>query len=276
MQFINLYGDIASKMDIPASDQIKVLVVDDDELNQRMMRLILSREGHHVHIAVNGLDAVHAVESHNFDIILMDLQMPMMDGVEASRRIRESGDGGKNAYIVALTASYLPEKGQELFEAGIDNYIAKPFDVEHLRQMLEYGLDRRKSRKAVETLFMNDISVPYESPDLDSKAGIMLVGGDEETYRELLADFVDKLPEKNEMMDKYLAENDIKNLSRVAHNIKGVSSNLGALQLYEYADKLEKITNDSYTNESLESIVRDMKEVSRKLILDASNFLASI
>jgi len=276
MQFIILYGDIAAKMDIPASDQIKVLVVDDDELNQRMMHLILSREGHYVHVAVNGLDAVQAVESHNFDIILMDLQMPMMDGVEASRRIRESGDGGKNAYIVALTASYLPEKGQELFEAGIDNYIAKPFDVEHLRQMLEYGLDRRKSRKAVETPFMNDITVPYESPDLDSKAGIMLVGGDEETYRELLADFVDKLPEKNEMIDKYLAENDIKNLSRVAHNIKGVSSNLGALQLYEYADKLEKTANDSYTNELLESVVRDVKEVSRKFIMDASNFLASI
>jgi CheY-like chemotaxis protein/HPt (histidine-containing phosphotransfer) domain-containing protein len=262
-------------MDIPASSQIRVLVVDDDELNQRMMNLILTREGHQVHIAVNGLDAMRAVETQNFDIILMDLQMPMMDGVEASRRIRESGDGGKNAYIVALTASYLPERGQELFDAGIDNYIAKPFNVEHLRQMLEYGLDHYRFRNSIKPPIPNDITVPYGSNDFDTKTGILLVGGDEDTYRELLADFVDKLPEKNEMIDKYLAENDIKNLSRVAHNIKGVSSNLGALQLYEYADKLEKTINDGYTNELLESVVRDVKEVSRKFMMDASNFLAS-
>jgi CheY-like chemotaxis protein len=63
-------------MDIPSPDQLRVLVVDDDELNQRMMRLILTREGHHVHIAANGMDALKAVESHDFDIVLMDLQMP--------------------------------------------------------------------------------------------------------------------------------------------------------------------------------------------------------
>lgn len=263
-------------MDISASSQLKVLVVDDDELNQRMMNLILTREGHQVHIAVNGLDAMRAVASHDFDIILMDLQMPMMDGVEASRRIRKSGDGGKNAYIVALTASYLPERGQELFDAGIDNYLAKPFNVEHLRQMLEYGLDHRRSRNSIEPLILKEIPVPnYESPDFDTRAGIMLVGGDEDTYRELLADFVDKLPEKTEIIDRYLAENDIKNLSRIAHNIKGVSSNLGGLRLYEYADKLEKTANDEYTIETLEDALREVKKVSRKFIMDASHFLAT-
>jgi len=259
-------------MDIPSPDQLKVLVVDDDELNQRMMRLILTREGHDVHIAANGLDAINAVAAQEFDIILMDLQMPVMDGVEASRRIRESVNGDKNAYIVALTASYLPEKGHELFEAGIDNYIAKPFDVDHLRQMLDYGLDRRKARRVSVSPPAN--TIPAVPLGFDVAAGIKMVGGDVETFRELLVEFVDGLPKKNDAIEKCLAEKDMDGLSRIAHNIKGVSSNLGALQLYEYANRLEKSASEGYTNNSLESVVREIKEISRKFIVDASNFLA--
>jgi CheY-like chemotaxis protein len=66
----------------------------------------------------------------------MDLQMPLMDGFEASRRIREWENGNQRTYIVALTASYMPEEGQKLFEAGIDNYISKPFEVEHIHELL--------------------------------------------------------------------------------------------------------------------------------------------
>ena len=260
-------------MDIPSSDQLKVLVVDDDELNQRMMRLILTREGHLVHIASDGVDALRAVREYDFDIILMDLQMPGMDGVEASRRIRESENGGENAYIVALTASYLPEKGHELFEAGMDNYIAKPFDVDHLRQMLDYGLDRRKSRLASVSAPLVDTASPDVPQGLDAIAGLKMVGNDQETYRELLADFVSRLPEINENIKNCFSKNDLSGLSRAAHNVKGVSSNLGALQLSEYAGELEKRAGEGYTDKALESIVRETIEISRKLIVDASDFL---
>lgn len=262
-------------MEILASDQLKVLVVDDDELNQRMMRLILTREGHLVHIACDGLDALRVVDAHEFDIILMDLQMPNMGGVEASRRIRESESASKNAYIVALTASYLPEKGQELFDAGIDNYIAKPFDVEHLRQMLDYGLGHRRLRKFSDVYSVNNPIGTAVSPGFDARTGIIMVGGDGEIYRELLLDFVEQLPEKNISIEKFLNENDMVGLSRLAHNIKGVSSNLGALQLSEYAGKLEKFASDGYTTELLVNTAREVRDISEKFIEDASKFLAS-
>jgi len=261
-------------MDNPSSDQLKVLVVDDDELNQRMMRLILTREGHHVHIACDGMDALQLVQEHEFDIILMDLQMPVLDGIETSRRIRERENGGRSAYIVALTASYLPEKGQELFEAGIDNYIAKPFDVEHLRQMLNYGLDHRKSRRHSAAESGDSHSVNNVLMSIDFKSGILLVGGDEEIYRELLADFIEKLPEKYKRIEQAFVEQDRESLSRAAHNIKGVSSNLGALQLNEYAGRLEKQASEGYTFDALEGIVREIKDILQKFIEDASNFLA--
>lgn len=260
-------------MDSPSFDQLKVLVVDDDELNQRMMNLILTREGHDVHIARDGVDAVNMVQENEFDIILMDLQMPNMNGVEASRRIREYENDGRNTYIVALTASYLPEKGQELFDAGIDNYIAKPFDVEHLRLMLNYGLDRRKSRQRPRIIEVENISEFMASSGFDFLSGIKMVGGDEETYRELLTDFVERLPGRIKSIDRFYLDKNLDDIARVAHNIKGVSSNMGALQLYEYADRLEKCANDGYTSQ-LESSVREIKEISKKFIGDASNFLA--
>ena len=253
-------------MTTPTDDKLKVLVVDDDELNRRMMRLILSRENHQVKIASSGFEALDAAQSEEFDIILMDLQMPELDGVETSRRIRSIENNGRHAYIVALTASYLPEKGHELFQAGIDNYIAKPFDVEHLRQMLKHGLDHRQNNLA-----RKGIS-PVKLPVLDTRMGIKRVGGDDASYKDLLSDFVNQLPGKFEIMEKSLTERDMETLSRLAHNIKGVSANLGALQLSEYAGRLEKLAGEGYTD-LLERVFKEFKDSAQKLIQVASNFL---
>jgi CheY-like chemotaxis protein len=120
---------------------LKILVADDDMLNRRLMQLLLVHEGHLVEVVSNGLEAFDAIKFQKFDMVLMDLHMPVMDGVEASNRIREWENGGQHTFIVALTGSYLPEEGQRLFEAGIDNYIPKPFEMKHLQRMLKYRSD---------------------------------------------------------------------------------------------------------------------------------------
>ena len=120
---------------------LKILVADDDMLNRRMMQLLLVHEGHTVDVVSNGLEAFDAVKFQKFDMVLMDLHMPVMDGIEASNRIREWEDGSERTFIVALTGSYLPEEGQILFDAGIDNYIPKPFEMKYLQRMLKYRSD---------------------------------------------------------------------------------------------------------------------------------------
>lgn len=122
---------------------LRILVADDDLLAQRMMQVLLGREGHRVEVVSNGLEAFDAVKFRKFDLVFMDLQMPIMDGMEASRRIREWENGSEHTFIVALTASYLPEEGQRLFEAGIDNYLSKPFDLTHIEQLLKYSMASR-------------------------------------------------------------------------------------------------------------------------------------
>jgi CheY-like chemotaxis protein len=120
-------------------DPLKILVVDDDELGRRLMRVILTHEGHYVEVAANGLEALEAVKQNKYDIVFMDLHMPDMDGMEASRQIRAWENGDSHTFIVALTASYLPEIGQDLFDAGMDNYISKPFEVAQIQRLLKYS-----------------------------------------------------------------------------------------------------------------------------------------
>lgn len=126
----------------PESEKIlslRILVVDDDELSRRLMRVILTQEGHRVEVAANGLEALEAVKQNKFDMVFMDLHMPEMDGMESSRQIRAWEQGDSHTFIVALTASYLPEIGQALFDAGMDNYISKPFEVAQVQRLLKYS-----------------------------------------------------------------------------------------------------------------------------------------
>lgn len=127
------------RFDVNGGPKLSILVVDDDELNRRLMRVLLTNEGHRVEVAANGLEALEAVKQKKFDIVFMDLQMPVMGGIEASRQIRAWEKEDSHIFIVALTASYLPEKGQLMFEAGMDNFISKPFQVEQIQKLLRYS-----------------------------------------------------------------------------------------------------------------------------------------
>jgi len=254
----------------PEISHLKILVVDDDELNRRMMQILLTREGHHVDLASNGMDALDAVKYQKFDIVFMDLQMPTMDGIEASRRIRQWENGGMHTFIVALTASYLPEHGQLLFEAGIDNYIAKPFEVEHIKRIL-YLISNPVQRLPI---ISSSIKVEQagENEVLNIQKGMERVGGDIDNYRELLNDFVQELSKRVEVIERYLLERNMDALSREAHNLKGVSSNLAAMELAECASQLDKHSNEGYTHRH-EGLFLELKKAETNLLQAANDFL---
>lgn len=261
----------ADQADNSNTPNLAILVVDDDELSRRMMKILLSREGHRVELAANGLEAFEAVKSQKFDIVFMDLQMPVLDGIEASQKIRTWENGGPRTFIVALTASYLPEHGQELFEAGMDNYISKPFELEHIQRMLKYRSDAiRAATSNVEALHSQEISI---SEVLDFKQGVKRVGGDIETFWELLDDFIQELPEKMNVLRHHFAAGDMDSLSRAAHNLKGVTANLGILQLSEYADKLDKQSSGGYT-QLIDESLKKIETVASKLEAIAQIFLS--
>jgi CheY-like chemotaxis protein len=250
--------------------KLKILVVDDDVLSQRMMRVLLTREGHQVDVASSGVDALNLIKIQRYDIVFMDLQMPDMDGIESTRHIREWENGGQHTFIVALTASYLPEKGQTLFEVGIDNYVSKPFELEHIQRLLNYSI------KAGLTAHSNQLALVEKLPSeevLDIQKGLEQVGGDIDTYKELLGDFAAELPERLQTIQHFFAKMDLVELSRAAHNLNGIAANLGALQLSEYARKLDKQSSAGYT-ESVPHLLQEIQLVISKLLEMSNNFLA--
>ena len=227
---------------------LNILVVDDDALNQQMMRVLLEHWGHEVSIAGDGAEAVDCVEANQFDVVFMDLQMPRMNGMEASRKIRERASGRPQTFIIALTASYQPDEGRNMLEVGIDNYIAKPFEVDHVKRMLDY---LASSNQRVEVA---DRPAPPEEITiksvLDIRRGIQRVGASSDSYWDMLHDFVIGLPDRVDFLQQALIAHEFETISIAAHNLKGVSSNLGALQLSDYADRLDRASGEGYTLET--------------------------
>jgi CheY-like chemotaxis protein/HPt (histidine-containing phosphotransfer) domain-containing protein len=270
--------EINSQMDITADHQpgkeekpsARILVVDDDTLNQRMMQVLLTREGHQVDVVSSGLEAIEAIKLQRYDIVFMDLQMPVMDGVETSRRIREWENGGPHTFIVALTASYLPEQGQELFEVGIDNYVSKPFEVEHIQRLLKYSLN---SKAPVKDLPVAVEQKPAPDAVLDVPSGLKQVGGDLQTYRELLGEFIQELPGRLQAIQNSLVQQDLDGLARAAHNMNGIAANLGASRLSRYAHWLDTESVEGYT-EALDHLVGELQLTATQLIETSNDFLA--
>jgi CheY-like chemotaxis protein len=111
---------------------LRVLVVEDNQVNQLLVTTILAKAGMRAEVAANGVEAVQAVHQRNFDVILMDMQMPEMDGLEATRRIRQLGAMGRAVPIIAMTANAMQEDRRRCLEAGMNDFVAKPIDSAEL------------------------------------------------------------------------------------------------------------------------------------------------
>ncbi len=249
-----------------------ILVVDDDPVNQRMMQVALEPYCNSVESALNGLEAFEAIQAKQFDLVFMDLTMPVLDGIEASRKIREwEKQNGHSTYIVALTASYLPEKGAELFEAGIDNYIAKPFKLDELYRMLSYF--GKTSAPAESPKLESQTPEPENAQVLDRQAALFHLGGNIAIYSILLKDFVGELPARLEVLRSAFQNKDVHALALAAHNLKGVSANLGAMKLSGAAKMLEAASKAGYTS-ALERLLEDVVVNGEDFMLEGQALLS--
>ncbi|MCK0506627.1 hybrid sensor histidine kinase/response regulator [Aromatoleum anaerobium] len=223
----------------------QVLVVEDNPLNQRIMRELLESMGLAVALAGDGREAVAAVAAGPFDLVLMDLQMPQVDGYQATARIRAEPEHD-GLPIVAMTAHALPEDRARCLAAGMNDHLTKPIDPDALARMLLAWItpgDRRPAAPGADrTLAPGEAASPLPDalPGIDAAAGLRRVAHNHALYLRLLVDFRHDHRDSAARLEEALASGDSASVLRIAHNLKGTAGNLGATGLQQRVHELER------------------------------------
>ena len=230
----------------------RVLLVEDNEINQQVAQEILERAGLVVSIADNGKDAVEKVKAENFDAVLMDIQMPVMGGFEATRKIRND-ERFKDLPIIAMTAHAMAGDREKSLEAGLNDHVTKPINPEELFFALVRWIKpgERKMPKGESSSAIPEEKaeiLPPELPGIDLLSGLSRVGGNKQLYVKLLCKFREgQQNATSEIMTAFQSENR-EAAERMVHTVKGVSGNLGAQSLYLAAAKLENAIKEGEEN----------------------------
>jgi CheY-like chemotaxis protein len=243
------------------SNALKVLLVDDDELSRRMMGLLLSEKGYNYDTASNGLEAIEAVQSQSYGVVLMDIQMPLMDGFEATSKIREWETQNQHVPIVALTAMLLEDEIQKCLSVGMDDCIAKPFNTETLFRLIETYISKSKHTASKTDLRKSAIADKLDV--LDIQEALPRFSRDVEIYRDFLNEFIDNLPQRIDQFRTAFQSGDFKELADSAHNLKGISASMGAKQLSYLSQKLDQDSQDG--NPSV--IQQTLEEIEKRVLM---------
>ena len=264
-----------------SGDQIikprNILLVEDNDLNRQMMDVMLAKRGHFVTTATNGVEAFAAVKNTRFDIIFMDIQMPVMDGLEACRQIREFEGESYHTPIVALTAHAMQGDALICLEAGMDDYISKPIDPQLVFQVLELGTRGISNLAPLDTINPNGYNTAEEAPFLDIPDALPRFDNDLEVYYKFVEEFIQSLPERVEGMQMDFESGRWKELSNKAHNLKGVSANLGLMQLSIMAATLDKQSGNGQpglageTLKDLQKMIGHLESATREMLINISD-----
>jgi PAS domain S-box-containing protein len=227
---------------------LKVLLAEDNAVNQRLAVRLLEKDGHAVQVVANGREAVAAVAREHFDVVLMDVQMPEMDGLEAARRIRarEQAEGG-HVPIIAMTAHALKGDRERCLAAGMDDYVPKPIPARALRAAIERrsrcdndGATHEKAR----------IGDDNKVDGLDLRQALAFVGGDEALLQEVIRLFLKECPRLAQSIRDAVQRGDARALWISAHTLKGSVSNFGAAHAAALADRLQVLGQEGKVTEA--------------------------
>ncbi|RKF20162.1 response regulator [Alginatibacterium sediminis] len=218
-----------------------LLVVEDNNINQELSRELLERSSIRVDIAVNGLVAIEMVKQNKYDGILMDLQMPVMDGFEAAAAIKEMDS---NIAIIALTASAFSEDKERVIAAGMCDYIAKPIDVEQMFQVLSHWIKPSKVLPLSEALLSvqtQNNHFDFKADLINERAGMRVSDNDITLYKKLLTGFSKEMKSFPTELEDHLNQAQWQDAQRLIHTLKGNALNIGAHALAALAQEIEEL-----------------------------------
>jgi len=245
----------------------RILLVEDNLVNQEMAIEILEEAGLHVEVANNGFEALSKVTQELFDGVLMDCQMPIMDGFEATQSIRHYPQFA-SLPILAMTANAMMGDKEKCLECGMNDHIAKPIDISQLFLTMAKWIQPshpqtapvKEISKGVD--FKEDVFVE----GLDMQGALERVGGNQTLLAKLLKRFAQTQAQSLERIKVCLEANDAKSAIREAHTLKGLAGNIGAQSLFEMAQTLEERLKHEAV-EHLDTLLYDLEDALKTVIL---------
>ncbi len=262
----------SSEISTEQLDQIRgshILLVEDNDYNQDVATELLALAGCTVDIAENGEIAVRKVQEKRYDLVLMDVQMPIMDGYTATKAIRML-ESGADIRIVAMTANAMESDRKMCFDCGMNDYLAKPIEPKNLWKALVTWISPRTSvQEPVPSLDIKPTSaesIPYGINGFDAEVGMRRVLGNKNLYLSLLRRFMSGQKDSADNIRMALEADDLATAERLAHTLKGVSAGLGAMRLHEKSVDLESAIKLKRAPDELKASLTLFEEVLAELI----------
>jgi PAS domain S-box-containing protein len=253
----------AASADLTPFNGERILLVEDNVFNQKVAVALLEKGGLLVTVASNGVEALELLAQRDFDLVLMDIQMPVMDGLTAAREIRKLAKPGIDSLpILALSANAMGEDVSRSLAAGMNAHINKPFTPESLYGPIALWLGFSIEEANVATLppAPAPTALPQACRPLDAETGIRQIGGDADLYRELLSRFLQEYEGKVEDLRSEFGNGDVQHAVRLAHSVKGIAGVLAAVPLQLAAQGLETAmaTGDAATGSFVEQFLQEL------------------
>lgn len=236
-------------------DGMDILLVEDNELNQELALEVLEARGANVTLAGNGQIALDLLAARHFDCVLMDVQMPVMDGLAATRAIR-ADQRWQSLPIVAMTAGAMPEEHDKTRQAGMDAHITKPIEIDTLVETIRRLTNTASAKEEFSTplVLPSQLPSPKKQP-LDTNRGLRTINGNNRTYARLLDLLTTHTGEKIERLHRACAAGDHQSAATIAHDIRGGCTSVGANLLADYMHHLELACHDGNDSEALLQLV---------------------
>ena len=236
---------------------LQVLLADDNAVNQQLALALLKKMGYRADVATNGAEVLEALARRPYDVVLMDVEMPVMDGLEASRRINQEWPAGQRPRIIAMTANAMQGDREACLAAGMDDYLSKPIRREELAAAL--------ARSEARAVSADDAATADEVDDPGSVdlAELEAAVGDPSFVRELISTFLNDAPDLLGELRSSLEQRDFEELRRAAHTLKANGRTFGATGLAALSEELELSAQRGKLADAVELVTRIEKEYAR-------------
>ena len=265
--------------------RLDILLVEDNPINRELMLALLSKRGDAVTETEDGIQALKALENHVYDLILMDVEMPNMDGCKTTQEIRKREQvTGRHTPVIALTAHASKQDQQKCVTAGMDDFIAKPINLSEFFKLLEHYSSLNLSNKTLSPSPHASPAAPASEPAsdlpvLDMDSVLERVNGDRELLYKLLQDFISISEQYTVDMETKTQQQDWEAVSQISHTLKGASANLSCNRIWKLAANLEQMAKNNHGEDPLRreimQINREVENLRNHLVLNKGIFNTS-